>query len=167
MFFHVGFFFALDGTGKWQTAGGMPMNDSASIMAQCPGESSLTIPVPVSDLGYGEEHVALLVDLRRFGLLRRWDDLLDEGVAAVFGLASGEAELQALSFHAGKFTPVKAETWLAKRGLKPRLFVPNSGRLAATSMFHWPLRLGGLKTERVSHRLAKESLSIVKKGKRR
>jgi hypothetical protein len=30
-------------------------------MAQCPGESSLTIPILLPDLGSGEEHVALLV----------------------------------------------------------------------------------------------------------
>jgi hypothetical protein len=93
------------------------MANSVSMMAQCPGES--------------EEHVALLMDLRRFGLFRRWDDLLDEGVVAVFGVASGEAELLALFFHSGKFTPDRATTWLAERGFKPLLFVPNSGKLAA------------------------------------
>jgi hypothetical protein len=85
----------------------------------------------LAHLGSGEEHVALLVDLRRFGLLQRWDDLLDDGVAAVFGLASGEAELLALFFHAGKFAPARAATWLPERGFKPLHFVPNSGRLAA------------------------------------
>ncbi len=103
------------------------MDNSASIMAQGPGESSLTIPVLHSDLDSGEEHVARLVDLSRVGLLRRWDDLLDEGVAAVFGMTGGEAELLALAFHAGKFTPSRAATWLAGRGFKPLLFIPNSG----------------------------------------
>ena len=103
------------------------MDNSASIMAQGPGESSLAIPVQLAHLGSGEEHVALLVDLRRFGLLRRWDDLLDEGVAAVFGITGGEAELVGLCFHAGKFTPAEAATWLAGRGFKPLLFVPNAG----------------------------------------
>lgn len=114
------------------------MDDSASSMAHCPGESSFTIPVHLADLGSGQEHVALLVDPRRFGLLRRWDDLLDEGVAAVFGLAGGEAELLALCFHAGKSTPARVATWLAERGFKPLLFVPNSGRLAAAD-FDAPL----------------------------
>jgi hypothetical protein len=110
----------------------MPMGDSASIRAQGPGESSLAIPFRLADLGPGGEHVARLVDLRRrFGLLRRWDDLLDEGVAAVFGIAGGEAELVGLCFHAGKFTPAEAATWLAGRGFTPLLLVPNSGRLAA------------------------------------
>jgi hypothetical protein len=116
----------------------MPMDNSASIMAQCPGKSSLSIPVPLGHLGSGEEHLAPLVDLRRFRLLRRWDDLLDEGGAAVFGLASGEAELLALSFHAEKFTPARATTWLAERGFKPLLLVPNSGRRAAAD-FDAPL----------------------------
>jgi len=103
------------------------MDYPASIMLHGPGESSLAIPVQVAHLGSGEEHVARLVDLRRFGLLRRWDDLLDEGVAAVFGMAGGEAELVGLCFHAGKFTPAESATWLAGRGFKPLLFVPNSG----------------------------------------
>ncbi len=34
-------------------------------------------------------------------------------------------------FHPGKFTPARAATWLAERGFKPLLFVPNSGRLTA------------------------------------
>lgn len=103
------------------------MVNSVSIMAQGPGESGLAIPVQLAHPGPGEEHVALLVDLRRFGLLRRWDDLLDEGVAAVFRQAGGEAELVGLCFHAGTFTPAEAMTWLAGRGFKPLLFVPNSG----------------------------------------
>jgi hypothetical protein len=105
----------------------MPMDNSASIMAQGPGESSLTIPVQLAHLGSGEDHVARLVDLRRFGLLRRWDDLLDEGVAAVFGITGGEAELVGLCFHAGKFSPAEAATWLAGRGFKSLFFVANSG----------------------------------------
>lgn len=103
------------------------MDKSASIRAQGPGERSLTIPGLLSDLGSGEEHVARLVDLHRFGPLRRWDDLLDEGVAAVFRITGGEAELVGLCFHAGTFTPAQAATWLAGRGIKPLLFVPNSG----------------------------------------
>jgi len=96
-------------------------------MPQGPGESSLAIPVQVAHLGSSEEHVARLVDLRRFGLFRRWDDLLDEGVAAVFGITGGEAELVGLCFHAGKFTPAESATWLAGRGFTPLLFIPNSG----------------------------------------
>jgi hypothetical protein len=104
------------------------MNNSVSILAQGPGESRLT------HLGSGEGHAARLLDLRRFGLLRRWDDLLDEGVAAVFGMTGGEAELVGLCFHAGKLTPARAATWLAGRGFTPLLFVPNSGRLVAADL---------------------------------
>jgi hypothetical protein len=103
------------------------MDSSASKMAQGPVESGLTIPVLLSDLASGQEHVARLVDLSGFGRLRRWDDLLAEGVAAVFGMTRGEAELLGLCFHAGKFTPAESATWLAGRGFKPQLFVPNSG----------------------------------------
>jgi hypothetical protein len=116
----------------------MPVDNSDSIMAQDPGKSSLVLRVQFAHLGPGEEHVARLVDLRRFGLLRRWDDLLDEGVAAVFGLAGGEADLVGLCFHAGKFTPAESATWLAERGFKPLLFVPNSDRLVAAD-FDAPL----------------------------
>ena len=55
------------------------------------------------------------------------DDLLDDGVAAIFGLAGGEAELLSLSFDAGQFTPPQAATWLVDRGFKPLLLVPNAG----------------------------------------
>ncbi len=104
------------------------MDDSAPIRAYRPCENGLALPVHLADLGSGEEHVARLVDLRRrFGLLRRWDDLLDEGVAAVFGITGGEAELVGLCFHAGTFTPAEAATWLVGRGFTPLLFVPNSG----------------------------------------
>lgn len=64
----------------------------ASIKTLCPDESKLTIPVLLSDLGSSEEHVAFLADFRRFGVLRRWADLFDEGAAAVFGLANRESE---------------------------------------------------------------------------
>jgi hypothetical protein len=99
----------------------MPMDNPASIIAQCPGESRLT------QLGLDGEHVALLELPGGFDRLRRRDDLLDEGVAAVFGLAGGEAELRGLCFHAEKFTPAEAATWLAERGFVPLLLVPNSG----------------------------------------
>ncbi|HKI38552.1 MAG TPA: hypothetical protein VKA46_42280 [Gemmataceae bacterium] len=96
------------------------MDNSTSIIAQCPGESRLT------QLGPDGEHVALLGLPGGFDLLRRKDHLLDEGVAAVFGLAGGEAELLGLCFHAGTFTLAEAAKWLAERGFVPLLLVPNS-----------------------------------------
>jgi hypothetical protein len=99
----------------------MPMDNSASIIAPFPGESRLT------QLGPDGEHVALLGLPGGFDRLRRRDDLLDEGVAAVFGLAGGEAELLGLCFHPEKFTPAEAATWLAGRGFKPLLLIPNTG----------------------------------------
>jgi hypothetical protein len=48
-------------------------------------------------------------------------------VAALFGLASGEADLVGLCFDAGRFTPARAARWLAGRGFLPLLFVPNAG----------------------------------------
>jgi hypothetical protein len=98
----------------------MPVDNSASILAHCPGASRL------AQLGPAGEHVALLGLPGGFDLVRRQDDLLDEGVAAVFGLAGGEAELLGLCFHAETFTPAAAATWLAERGFTPLLLVPNS-----------------------------------------
>ena len=97
------------------------MDDFASIISQCPGESRLT------QRGTDGEHVALLGLPGWFDLLRRQDAFLDEGVAAVFGLAGGDAELLGLCFHAEKFAPGEVATWLAGRGFKPLLLVPNSG----------------------------------------
>lgn len=107
------------------------MVNSVSIRVPWTGEISLTNPVRHPDLGAGKEHIALLVDRGRFELLRRKLDLLDEGVAAVFHLASGEAGLLAFSSHAGTFTSARARTWLADRGFTALLLVPNAGTLAA------------------------------------
>jgi hypothetical protein len=106
----------------------MPMDNSPSIMALGPGERNISVLVvhPAHTASAGE-HVALLGNPSRFDLLRRKDDLLDDGVAAVFRLADGEAELLRLCFHARTFTPAEALTWLAGRGFRPLLFVPNSG----------------------------------------
>lgn len=71
-----------------------------------------------------KEHIALLRNPRRFDLLRRKDNLLDEGVAALFGLAGAEAELVGLSFQSEKFTSGEAVRWLDERGFKPLQFVP-------------------------------------------
>lgn len=100
------------------------MDKSRSPTANCPGESICTI---LDHLDTDEEHVALLVESRRFGLFRRKDDLLAEGVAAVFGMTGGEAELVGLCFHAGKFTLAESATWLAGRGFAPLRFIPITG----------------------------------------
>jgi hypothetical protein len=63
------------------------------------------------------EHLALLVESGRFDRLLRKDDLLDEGVAAVFGLVDGRVELLALCFHLRNFTAGQAAAWLAERGI--------------------------------------------------
>jgi hypothetical protein len=71
--------------------------------------------------------VALLAVPARSDLLRRKDDLLDDGVAAIFAVAGGEAQLLGLCFDAGQFTSAQAARWLAARGLAPLLLVPNAG----------------------------------------
>jgi hypothetical protein len=72
--------------------------------------------------GGGEEHAAVLREAGGYELLRRRDDLLDEGVSAVFGVRLGEAELHALHFDAGRFTAEQARQWLLAFGLQPLLF---------------------------------------------
>ena len=91
-------------------------------------EKILTMPARFANHVAVEEHVALLENSDNFDLLRRKGDLLDEGVAAVFGLADAGAKLLALCFHASKFTPAEATEWLAGRSFAPLIFVPNSGR---------------------------------------
>ena len=104
------------------------MDKTYAPTAKWPGESSRTILDHLADLGTNEEHVALLANLDEFDLLQRKGDLLDEGVAAVFGLTGGVAELLGLCFHAEKFTPGEVAKWLAERGFTPLLIVPNSER---------------------------------------
>jgi hypothetical protein len=103
------------------------MENSASIRAHFPGERIHSGPVLLAFLGPDEAHVAPLLESRRFGLLRRKDDLLAEGVAAVFGLAEGVTEPLALCFHAEKFTPTEAANWLTERGITPLLLIPING----------------------------------------
>jgi len=99
----------------------------APTAAGCPGESSHTILDHLAHLGTNEEHLALLVSLDEFEVLQRKGDLLEEGVAAVFGLVAAEVELLALCFHVRKFSPAQAAQWLAGRGIAPLIFVSHSG----------------------------------------
>ncbi len=62
-----------------------------------------------------EEYHVVLRSNSQFDRLLRKDDRLDEGVAAVFGLAGEQAELLCLSFQAGKFTPAQIASWLTER----------------------------------------------------
>jgi hypothetical protein len=84
-------------------------------------EDAPAVPLHLPLFVSASEHVALLVNPGRFDLLGRKDELLDDGVAAVFGVAGGEAELVGLCFDAGHFTALEAMMWLAERGLKPLL----------------------------------------------
>ena len=103
------------------------MNNFASFREDRPGERNLSILVKLAFVAPDEEHVALLVESHRFDLFRRKDDLLAEGVAAVFGITGRDAVLLALGFHGEKFTPDDAANWLVERGFKPLLFIPMTG----------------------------------------
>ena len=76
-------------------------------------------PFDLPPIAATDEYLVVLRNARRFDRLLRKDDFLDEGVAALFGLAGQEAELLSLSFHAGKFTPTQVAVWLAERRFTP------------------------------------------------
>lgn len=99
----------------------------ASIREDRPGERILSVLFNLAFVAPDKEHVALLVESDRFGLFRRKDDLLAEGVAAVFGITAGQAELLALGFHGERFTPRDAASWLVERGFTPLLFIAITG----------------------------------------
>jgi len=97
-----------------------------SLSTPGPDEGILTVAAHFAQHVAAEEHVALLDNPGRFDLLQRKADLLDEGVAVVFGFASAKVELLALCFQVRKFTPAEAVNWLAERKIVPLLYVPNS-----------------------------------------
>jgi len=74
-----------------------------------------------------DEHAAILKSPEPFDALYLKDDLIAEGVAAVFGIKGIEAELLALFFQAGQFTPVQAQRWLRDRRLAVIQFTHASG----------------------------------------
>jgi hypothetical protein len=84
-------------------------------------DRGFTVLIPLSQSVTDGEHVALLADPGRFRRLRRSDDLFDDGVAALFGLTGGEAELVGFAFDAGTFSPAEATHWLRERGFPARL----------------------------------------------
>ncbi|SRR5581483_1658194 len=90
--------------------------------------SSATFDLP-PNASTGEYFVAL-VNASRFDRLLRKDDFLDEGVAAVFGLAGEEAQLLGLSFQPSKFTPAQVAAWLAERRFTPPIDIPIRGDLS-------------------------------------
>jgi hypothetical protein len=66
-----------------------------------------------------DEHFVALADRGQFDRLVRKDDLLDDGVGAVFGLAGAKAELLGLCFRARSFTQARIAAWLSERRLAP------------------------------------------------
>jgi hypothetical protein len=91
-------------------------------------DDGLPVSFPLGLLVAPEEHVALLAFPAGADLVGRKDDLIDDGVAALFGLAGGEAELVGLCFDGGRFTPAQAARWLAGRGFVPRCWPKNANR---------------------------------------
>jgi hypothetical protein len=76
-------------------------------------------PVDSPPIASTDEYLVVLVNAGLFDRLLRKDDLLDEGVAAVFGVAGERAELLSLSFDAAKFTPIQITAWLVERRFTP------------------------------------------------
>ena len=103
------------------------MDNSASIMAQGPGESSLAVPVQLADLApakntspcWGTPAGSTCCGARTTFSTTAW--------RRSSAWRAGRPSCWRLCFHAGKFTPAEAATWLAGRGFEPLLFVPNSG----------------------------------------
>jgi hypothetical protein len=56
-----------------------------------------------------DEHAAVLEDPDKFDSLHRKNGFFDEGLAAIFGVKEGTAELQSFCFQPSKFTPAIAE----------------------------------------------------------
>ncbi len=77
------------------------------------------VPPCLAPVLSAEEHLALLADVGPFNRLVRKDDLLDDGVAAIFGLMDSTVVLLALCFHCRKFTLPETTIWLAERGFRP------------------------------------------------
>jgi hypothetical protein len=98
------------------------------LPALAPEEVTMAVtsndPVALSPFASTDEYHVVLVNASRFDRLLRKVDLLDESVAAVFGLAGAQAELLSLSFHAAKFTPNQVAAWLAERKSTPLADVP-------------------------------------------
>jgi hypothetical protein len=68
-------------------------------------------------------HIAVLARACRFDFLRRKSNLFAEGVDTVFGVKSGEADLQAFYFESARFTAAQARQWLAEHGFTPLVFL--------------------------------------------
>jgi hypothetical protein len=140
------------------------MDNSISIRGHCPGGRNLAVLIHLAFLGPDEEHVALLVESRRFARFRRKDNFFAEGVAGVFGLAEGQAELLALCFHAERFTPTQAANWLVERRIRPLLLVPITGKKRASTTPWKRLRGRGLRGSKPSgtkHDTFYHSLQVV------
>jgi hypothetical protein len=103
------------------------MNKFVSIRGDCAGEINLSVLVDLAFVRLDEEHVALLVESRRFPMFRRKDDLLAEGVAAIFGVTNRTAELLGFCFNGERFTHAEAANWLAERRFAPLHFIPITG----------------------------------------
>src|SRR5437870_3409154 len=76
------------------------------------------------------EHVALLAvpldeKSARCQSVQRKEDFLAPGVAALFGVIQGQAELLAVCFEASRFSADAAAGWLDSRGMAPASqFIP-------------------------------------------
>ncbi len=79
-----------------------------------------------------EQHFVLLTRHNGIAPLWRQDDLLDDGVAAIFAFVDDKAELLALGFDATQFSAADVTAWLSERRFRPLLFVPSGGYAQST-----------------------------------
>src|ERR1700690_404747 len=73
---------------------------------------------------YPNEHAARLVDPKYFTRFARNNNKFGGGVHAIWGIAGGRTELQAIRFDSHKFNVNQAREWLHNHGYTPILFEP-------------------------------------------
>ncbi|MDD5034119.1 MAG: hypothetical protein PHE55_05120 [Methylococcaceae bacterium] len=91
---------------------------------------------------YPNEHAARMTDPGKYDRVRRQNDKLGPGVAAIFGIKSGGGtELQAVRFDSTKFTAAEAQAWLKDHKLKPTKFEPAAEKTSkqAARAIQWAL----------------------------
>jgi len=97
-----------------------------------PGRSWAAAQVKKMDRSYDErpypnEHAARIKDPAQFDDFRREADAGGEGIDFIYGIKSGESEIQAIRFDKTRYTPAQAKAWLADHDYEPIEFEEATG----------------------------------------